>query len=373
MVNLSELILLLHDLLICNKKIIAVYEPMEESINLEMIQTSGFSINKLHDNFFGTISYLYLVYCANTNNPGGTESDIIDCIIDIYNFLSTDYDAIINIDTLVLLKTYMLIMFFAITVQKNGDIDYLINKKLEINKKYSNRKVFYFRGEDNFEYSLIPSFYRKKLFLDEITIIDDEYLKRTYKENGMLRKYNRIFNSKYGYGFLAFMQHTFAFSPFLDFTNSHIVALSFATTKIREGNDGSIYVFDTSNDVSKYRKLEKRFVVYARRRLRILDIIGDKKLFDCTYKDFEPRMRLLKNQPNDRMRYQKGIFVDFYNCFIVNGILLLPVGSEKITKYRIDYTSTKLNKLSIANKIRKQYPYYKYRALMNPYNYFKDK
>lgn len=187
----------------------------------------------------------------------------------------------------------------------------------------------------------------------------------------MYGKYNKIFTSKYGYGFLAFMQHTYAFSPFLDFTSSNIVALSFATTNIGKGNDGAIYTFDTTNDVSAYRLKDKRHVVYSKRKLCILDKIGEKYLFECIFKDFEPMVRLRKNQSNDRMKYQKGIFMDVYQGIIINGVLLIPVGSEKIKKYRINCKYSSFNKSNIVGKIRKKYPQYKYTNLMNPYNFFK--
>lgn len=371
MESLKKLIVSLHNLLKDNEKINRVYDTNEELISSEIIRSNDLNKDQLKNNFYGTITYLYNNYCAKTNNPGGYTSDIIYTIYDIFKLLNKNIKLLDQIDVFLLLKTYILLMFFSVTVQKEGDITSLLNKDLKIDKCFKNRKVL-FRGEDNFDFNLIPSFYRKGLtkFEDDITVIDDNYLKGAYIKNGMLQLYREIFGSKYGYGFLAFMQHTFAYSPFLDFTRSHVIALAFAATKISEGKDGSIYVLDTKNDVSKNRIKDKRKVIYSKRRLNIHDKMGDKSLYNCSFLDFEPMIRLYKNQPNDRMKYQKGIFMDIYRCIIVNGILLLPVGSEKLVKYRIPSAKLEFNKKKIAYIIRKSYPQYKYRLLMNPYLYF---
>ena len=62
--------------------------------------------------------------------------------------------------------------------------------------------------------------------------------------------------------------------------------------------------------------------------------------------------------------------MDIYSCIIVRGVLLLPVGNEMLTKYRIPLHKAGYNKKAIATKVRKMYPQYKYRSLMNPYRYF---
>lgn len=371
MERLETLIIDLHDLLLKDKKINDVYDPKDEKISLEIIPAGDLDIEQLRENFFGTIAYLYHNYCANTEYVGGEESDIIDNICELFDLLNENYNSIIDTDVLLLLKTYMLLMFYSVTVQKKYCLDKVVDNNLNLEKRLQNKKV-YFRGEDNFDFNLIPSFYRKDLadFKDDITIIDDDFLKRIYCKNGMLGEYKKIFSSRYGYGFLAFMQHTFAFSPFLDFTSSHVVALSFSSTNCNKRNDGSFYVLDTRNDVSKYRNKDKRFVVYSKRKLNILDKIGNKNLYNCSFCDFEPMIRLCKNQPNDRMRYQKGIFMDIYSCIIIRGVLLLPVGSEMLTKYRVPLQKAGYNKNAIASKVRKMYPQYKYRSLMNPYSYF---
>lgn len=371
MKKLETLIIALHDLLLKDKKINDVYDMKDENISSEIVPMNDLDVDQLRTNFFGTITYLFKNYCLNTEYAGGEESDIIEKICELFKLLSENYNLILSIDVLLVLKTYMLLMFYSITAQKKYCLDKVIDKNLKLEKCLQNKKV-YFRGEDNFAYNLIPSFYRKSLadFKDDITIIDDDFLKRVYYENGMLSEYKKIFGSRYGYGFLAFMQHTFAFSPFLDFTSSHIIGLSFSSTNADKENDGSFYVLDTRNDVSKYRNKDKRFVIYSKRKLNILDKIDNKSLYNCSYRDFESMIRLCKNQPNDRMKYQKGIFMDIYSCIIVRGVLLLPVGNEMLTKYRIPLHKAGYNKKAIATKVRKMYPQYKYRSLMNPYRYF---
>ena len=70
----------------------------------------------------------------------------------------------------------MLLMFYSVTVQKKYCLDKVVDNNLNLEKRLQNKKV-YFRGEDNFDFNLIPSFYRKDLadFKDDITIIDDDF------------------------------------------------------------------------------------------------------------------------------------------------------------------------------------------------------
>lgn len=361
----------LHNILEKDEKINKVYDPKDDKISLSIIPEDELDIKQLKINFLGTINYLYHKYVTKTNYSGGKQADIVDCLTDLYEKTYDIESESLIIDTLLLVKTYTLILFFSVTAEVEGDIENLMDNHLKLKEKYLDKK-YYYRGQNDYSFSLIPSFYRKDKnnFPNGITIIDEAYLKRTYKENGKLEKYKNKMEQGYGYGFLAFMQHTYCYSPYLDFTSSSIVALTFGIKATNK--DGSIYVLDSSGDVSKYRKSDKRRVIYSTKRLNILDRIGEKRVFNCTYLDFEPMIRLHKKRTNDRMKYQKGIFMDIYRAIIIDGVLLLPVGTEKITKYRIFSNGYKLTKKKINKIIAEEHPEYTYEKVMNPYDEFTD-
>jgi len=112
--------------------------------------------------------------------------------------------------------------------------------------------------------------------------------------------------------------------------------------------------------------------LYCTKRINPSFEKNGKKLYYCTYKDFEIEAFVLKEKTNDRMKYQKGCFLYFQKAMIVNEVLLIPVNFGRISKYNIPSQGKTLNKFSIYRVIKEKYEHYKYEYMMNPYKFFED-
>ena len=72
---------------------------------------------------------------------------------------------------------------------------------------------------------------------------------------------------------------------------------------------------------------------------------------------------------NDRMKYQHGKFLFFYNYLSIQGTICTWLNKDlRVTKYRIN----KNEKDRWCDKLRKEYPYLMIEKMMNPYSYFSD-
>ena len=155
-------------------------------------------------------------------------------------------------------------------------------------------------------------------------------------------RYFDLFTSVFGqarkycmYDLCAFSQHYLDWSPFIDFTKSLYVALSFGLKGKRSfENDGLLYVAEIS-DPENYTKdrvtaecwLNDYHVrVYNENRKA-------GKALDIAYKS--PEGRIIDIATNDRMKFQQGVFLLLDHFTLVNHLYLTKNvrGSVKITKY----------------------------------------
>lgn len=258
------------------------------------------------------------------------------------------------------------------TIQKMIDIE-----SLDLRDDYKNQDA-YFRGESDFSYRLLPSIYRNYDFKQYPQVIHLNDLRSVYKDSNLLDKYETIFGNEFkgiDYNFIAFMQHSKAYSPFLDLTKNHIIALSFATnTNIDCGKystaDSSIYRFKfEKSKISNVKEEIKDFnIEIYKQRFSINSLLKGIELYYSTYKLLNPKIYVFDEATNDRMKYQKGAFIFINHTIIINGIVLLPMSYGSITKYRI----TPKEKLRIYEFISKENRKYDYDHLMNPYKFFEE-
>jgi len=220
-----------------------------------------------------------------------------------------------------------------------------------------------FRGVQNKEFDLIPSMYRN---IKQRCHIDKHFIDSKYSESGLTDKYRNVFaDSDLKPSFCSFMQHYAGFSPFIDFTESVAVASSFATTPVnRTLNDGAIYCLFKNNNT----KCEEEYnIEFFPDKINLNDKIFGKNLWNLELDDFKVQYRTNKEQTNDRMKYQRGMFVDIHKCVFINNRLCFP--SSEFNYFKICFS--KESKEAIYQSIGRKYPEYLYENLMHPDNYFK--
>ena len=366
-----------HDLLLKEKSVSDVYCVEQHKNSIKDIEKySDFTIidwETIKNNLVASIQCISTIYAANTKYDSSMESDIIDISFELNEYL---YE-IHNLDCIkneqlgeLVFKTSIVATLFCVSIRKEGLIDEAIDSNLDLLLKKENK--WFYRGEKNYdEFKLIPSMLRNKSF-PEVTIIDKNFIKNEYEKTGCLERYKRVLRTnQLSYKMLCFMQHYGCTSPFLDFSESHIVSLSFAT-HTKPGIDSALYVFKKTDAIQDKFSINNISIVITNRKLSMLDTIRNKDLIYCSFIDFDVRITVYSNKANDRMKYQKGVFLLINQCVIVNDVMLIPLTSDFLKKYRIPYSNSNgLTCFKIKRKIASLYPEYKYNHLLNPELYLK--
>lgn len=258
----------------------------------------------------------------------------------------------------------------------------------ELNKKIESNIVFY-RGQHNVEWNITPSLLRG--VSKSQLIIDSKYLKEHYLELGLWDKYKNTVTtlSKIDYNFLSYMQHACSHSPLIDFTRSPIVATKFALWNTNSFNDfincdSCIYElkFNNAKSCNNISEIDDFFdnkykVYYCTEKIEFGKPIkfsnSDQTIyannFDDLIKLLTPSYKIIKTQTNDRMKYQKGLFIVFYNYLSVNNEIFYTLNSHLLLK---KYIIKKEDKKEMLRMINYKYPEYTSGYLMDPYLYFRD-
>jgi len=281
-------------------------------------------------------------------------------------------------ERLLFINTAAMLIVFCVNCQVTRKISTLLDDDLEFKRGSGYDSIY--RGHTNSAYKLIPSIYRNLSVDDGYGIINISMLDSLYQKSNLRAKYKKVFgSSEIDYSFCAFAQHSKAYSPFLDFTEDHKVALSFATGTTGPVNeylkkDAALYSlsFRNSIEVRDSIDLSAIDIFFNEKRISPFSVIRGKELFLCKYEDFAVEAFILKDKTNDRMKYQKGCFLYFQRAVIINGNLLLPISFGRIKKYIIPASGRTLNKMTIYGKIRENYKHYLPDYLMNPYKYFEE-
>ncbi len=263
----------------------------------------------------------------------------------------------------------------------------------EFNEKimtpYNDGKKIFYRGERKLSFTrpLLPSLYRDKSLLfddnEKISLITVNELYDIYKsQTSYFDLYEKIIgtiDTSNMYPFLAFSQHYFGISPFIDLTKNPYVALSFAL-KDREIYEQDILIYtvepkqdeDFTDNVSVANSWIKDYSVLVfndtySNRLEIekpLNVLNDLKLiFDKNkgnnfFDMNSPSAKLIDVPTNDLMKYQQGVFL------LLDDFSLL--GKSYLTKkIRDDFAVKKwvINKNicpKLLNLLLEKCPYYAY-------------
>lgn len=259
---------------------------------------------------------------------------------------------------------------------------------------------YYYRGQTNYDWDLIPSIYRNYIFRngDSGDYIDSSMLFGIYDSEDLVKKYDMTISpnathlSTITYNFLAYMQHSVSFSPLIDFTDKREIASTFALGNKADFNsfskyDSSIFKLGLAANASKELNDEKDINIFFSRDYNIKMLNGKIKLgtimiiakndfsqvsIDCTniqsiIDELRPKYKIINVATNDRMKYQHGKFLVFYDCLVVDGKILFNLNRDiQIEKIKI----LRKSKNGFYQFLMKNYEHYNMEYLLNPYLYF---
>lgn len=344
--------------------------PLEDVKGMkEIIETNW---KKILDNFICILKVLH-TYIVTDDYLNNVERYINDEIYELnekvsniqlheFNFAFDKKEKIVKIT--------LLFNLYACCVVPQGNPKYLLE---DGTLAYLPKALSYFRGEDNYDYSLLPSIYRGKEFNTKVEQFGDKggtltfasFLFDYYYKCGFIKRYDAF--EKYNevdYKFCSLMQHAGCKSPLLDVTQNSKIAVSFASSS-KTDIDGSLYVFSNLTEVNESESMRDLSIFVINRKLDYLALIRNTPILLCNIKNFDVELKLLTTQTNDRMKFQKGAFLYINKCIIINHKILLPISNKNIKKYRISVDYKKIYQLKIE-------PRYKYEFLMDPYSYLKE-
>lgn len=239
---------------------------------------------------------------------------------------------------------------------------------------------YWFRGQAEYEWKLLPSYYRSHEKND--IHINHSQLENDYTNLGIIDKTERVFkNRNLDYMTLSFIQHTMAFTPLLDFTKNFYTALSFAVSnystprKLHE-KAAAIYAIDTTyiqpvESLSRATDILKGFETeYIGSKPTITKIIKSHMWNGFMKGTINSEVHLFDIETNDRMRMQSGSFVLFDKVLFIGDILVVSTAKQAqlssiVTKIRIGQPARK----KLYDWIKSTHPNYQIQMLLSPYDF----
>lgn len=224
--------------------------------------------------------------------------------------------------------------------------------------------------------------------------IDSDALLKLYREK---QSFMAVYETLYGqadtdnlYAMLAFAQHYLDLSPFIDFSHSLYVALSFAM-KGRQVFDDDIVIYtafdigddDTTCDEAEVNTWLKEYSVNilqspspeeVRRRLsehrKAPSLPEILRSAEFAYEDVQPTAKLIDIPTNDLMKYQQGVFLLLNNFSLIDKAYLTKAVRQSfvINKYRISKDICP----ELQNLLKTKAPQYRYECLLNIAEAVKD-
>lgn len=337
-----------HNLLIKNPDVIEIFNVDDDKNSDESFylheEYAKIDWQKLLNCFRETLKYL-IDYAIKNDDSDDYQIDLSQTIYDLFEIVveskgGFSLSQLNREQKLMLFKTHTLLLMFSVTATITKDISKLIDWELQLN--YESSKESYFRGHSDEKFKLIPSIFRSYEVSKYGQIFNRETLYKLYTEAELIVKYNSVFDfSEIDGEFCAFMQHACSYSPFLDLTKNHIVALSFATYNYGNLNEyfqkkAAVYEFKFNRaELEKTPNLNSMWLYFSKNRLRYFTKYQNNPIYYCAPNNFDPKLSLFEAKTNDRMKYQNGSFLFFQSCVVVNGHILMPYKIGKIIKYTI--------------------------------------
>lgn len=252
----------------------------------------------------------------------------------------------------------------------------------ELSKIIGEEKCWY-RGQSSIKWKLVPSFYRS--LGSKSVHVNKKYLFNEYNRMKIIDRINSVFRSStLTYEQLAFIQHSMAFSPLLDFTTDIYTAASFAVSNHSKpylmhdepaaifsiklnGNEDIIRENDDSDSIINNLNVE-----YIGSKPYISTLIKSNMWIDLILGKIYSEYKLIDIKTNDRMRIQNGTFVLFNNVLIIGDDMVVSTRTRRtmskiITKYEIKVD--KGQRYRIYSQIMANDSKYHLNFMMNPYDY----
>ena len=276
-------------------------------------------------------------------------------------------------------------MIKAALVRLLANEDLTIGDFSSIDEESNNEnKNYWYRGQSDYDWFLTPSLLRNlnNVFSKE-THIDSNVIYDLYSKGGMMGRWNSVFNSNtINYDFLSYMQHAISYSPLLDFTSDCRVALSFSLGNKASINDfgykdSAIYKLEVQDDKKKRSNLNSSqflsnfSIDYLPHPYTIGSPINGKQMntLQDIRDELTPDYVMLDSVCNDRMRYQNGRFVLFYNYFSIQGKVCTWLNKNlRLSKLRVKVSDKPKHCKDLAAKC----PHLLMKKMMDPYCFFSD-
>lgn len=258
----------------------------------------------------------------------------------------------------------------------------IIDNYDELKKMRSEYNCWY-RGQSSIKWKLVPSFYRS---LGSKTVtVDKTYLSTEYDRLKVIDRIRAVFNStSLNYDQLAFIQHSMAFSPLLDFTTDILTAASFAVSNLVKPHfmqDEPAAIFSIklngNEEIIKDQEhcnpiIDRLNVEYIGSKPFVSTLIRSKMWNDLILGTIYSEYKLIDIKTNDRMRIQNGTFVLFNNVLIIGDDMIVSTRTRRamskiITKYEI--RTDKNQRYNMYLEIMKNDKKYHLNFMMNPYEY----
>lgn len=270
-------------------------------------------------------------------------------------------------------------------------VNQLDNLTFEEIDKLTNKRSYY-RGHSNKNWTLCPSMLRG---LSSNVVLDNSFYEALIWADECKEKYDFLIKSEedsQAYDLYSFLQHSRSYSPFVDFTKKPEIALSFALSNTSSGNDFrniKCRVFKVDIDEKRLitNKSKADYFLINEFKLYVLDknkiIFGKEyylqtsknsvyrlcfKSFKQLIKQLTPEYKVIDISTNDRMKYQKGVFVCFYNCVCLGSRIFYELNKNlQLTTFDVGF----MQKKKLIKEIYKRRRYDP-EHLMNPYLFFTE-
>ena len=259
-------------------------------------------------------------------------------------------------------------------------------------RRLKNTNYCFFRGQSNGKWGLVPSALRS---INENVLYNNDYYQSRISRCGLDQKYInsiRIQQDEPLYYEYAFLQHACSYSPLIDFSKEESVAVSFALSNKNYFNeyyysDSAVFLigFNEEDDYIRIVRDITEISSFLSTEFKIYYVNSDTITFGKIVQftngstiefnsipqmiDYlKPRTMIIDIPSNDRMKYQKGLFICFHNCLSLNGKICYELSNLRFIKLVLQPEV----KDSFLSEISNNFRQFDSNHILDPYLIFKE-